>query len=266
MWVRFPPGTVAHQINFPVLRWEHYCLWMTESRREGSEGTRSAPRWRYLIDIIVLVAVTFLLDAVLGAFVSVPMNLEKGFVLDAIGKVLLVGVGCGLVLLRGERLADIGLKRPESWTRTLIIGVGLAAIVFVAIYLSEKAGFRRDLGKFKDVHGNPELAFVAVFYAFIGAGFYEEFTFRGFLMQGLAMLFGGSRSAWIAACVLQGALFGLAHAYQNPLGIGITGTFGILMGLLVLASGRNLWPVIIGHGLFDASRFVLFFFQGQPFG
>ncbi len=44
----------------------------------------------------------------------------------------------------------------------------------------------------------------------IGAGFYEEFTFRGFLMQGLAMLFGGSRGAWIIACVVQGALFGAA--------------------------------------------------------
>jgi uncharacterized protein len=233
---------------------------------EPAEGTRGPGRFRYLVDIIVLVAVTFLLDAFLGAFVQVPIDLEKGFVLDAIVKVLLVGVGCGLVLLRGEKLADIGLKKPENWTRTLIIGVGLAAIVFVAIYLSEKAGFRRDIGKFKDVHGNPELAFVAVFYALIGAGFYEEFTFRGFLMQSLAMLFGGSRGAWIGACVLQGALFGAAHAYQNPLGIAITGTLGILMGLLVLVFGQNLWVVIIGHGVFDASRFVLFYFQGPPTG
>jgi uncharacterized protein len=239
---------------------------MTEGRNEGSEGTRSAPRWRYLVDIIVLLAVTFLLDTVLGAFVSAPMNLEKGFVLDAIGKMLLVAIGCGLVLLRGERLADIGLNRPASWTRTFIIGIGLAAIVFIAMYVSEKAGFRRDLSKFKDVQGNLLLAVLGVFYAFIGAGFYEEFTFRGFLMQGLAMLFGGNRSAWIIACVVQGALFGLGHAYQNPLGIAITGTLGILMGLLVLASGRNLWAVIIGHGLFDASRFVLFYFQGPPTG
>ena len=237
---------------------------MTEGHVEAIEGSRRPRRWRYLIDIIVLLAVTFLLEAALGAFVQVPIDLEKGFVFDAIVKVLLVAVGCGLVLLRGERLADIGLKRPESWTRTLIIGVGLAAIVFIAMYLSEKAGFRRDLSKFKDVQGNPGLAFVAVLYALIGAGFYEEFTFRGFLMQGLAMLFGGSRSAWIAACILQGALFGAGHAYQNPLGIAITGTLGILMGLLVLASGRNLWAVIIGHGLFDASRFVLFYFQGPP--
>src|SRR5215831_10035574 len=239
---------------------------MKETQLEATEGSPEPRRFRYLIDIIVLLAVTFLLDAVLGAFVQVPMNLQSGFVLDAIGKMLLVGVGCGLVLLRGERLADIGVNRPKSWLRTFVIGIGLAAIVFVAMYVSEKAGFRRDLSKFKDVRGNLELAFVGVLYALIGAGLYEEFTFRGFLMQGLAMLFGGSRGAWIAACLAQGALFGLAHAYQNPLGIAITGTLGILMGLLVLASGRNLWLVIIGHGLFDASRFVLFYFQGPPTG
>ena len=239
---------------------------MTESQIEASEGTRAAPRWRYLIDIIVLVAVTFLLDAVLGAFIHVPIDWRKGFVFDAMGKMLLVGVAWGLIRLRGERLADVGLKRPASWMRTFMIGIGFAAIVFIAMYLSEKAGFRRDLSKFKDVQGNLELMLFGVFYAFIGAGFYEEFMFRGFLMQGVAMCFGGSRGAWIAACLLQGALFGVAHAYQNPLGIAITGTLGVLMGLIVLASGRNLWPVIIGHGLFDASRFVLFYFQGPPTG
>jgi len=239
---------------------------MTESHVEPTEGSRKPRRWRYLIDIVALVAVTFVLDAVLSAFIPVPINLQKGFVFDAIGKMLLIGVAWGLIRLRGETLADIGLKRPASWMRTFMIGIGFAAIVFVAMYLSEKAGFRRDLSKFKDVQGNLELAVLGVLYASIGAGFYEEFMFRGFLMQGLAMLFGASRSAWIVACVIQGALFGAAHAYQNALGIAITGTLGILMGLLVLASGRNLWPVIIGHGLFDAGRFVLFYFQGPPTG
>jgi membrane protease YdiL (CAAX protease family) len=240
---------------------------MTGSQVEATEGSRGPRRLRYLIDIVVLVAVTFLLDVVAGAFIRAPASLQRElFVFDAIGKMLLVGVAWGLIRLRGETLADIGLKRPASWMRTLMIGVGLAAIVFIAIYFSEKAGFRRDLSRFKDVQGNLELTLFGVFYAFIGAGFYEEFMFRGFLMQGLAMLFGASRGAWIVACVVQGALFGAAHAYQNPLGIAITGTLGVLMGLLVLASGRNLWPVIIGHGLFDASRFVLFYFQGPAIG
>src|SRR6266496_1964814 len=239
---------------------------MTKSQVEATEGSRRPRRFRYLVDIIVLLAVTFLLDAALGALIPAPINWESGFVFDAIGKMLLVGVAWGLIRLRGERLADIGLKQPASWMRTFMIGIGFAAIVFIVIYFSEKAGFRRDLSKFKDVQGNLELTLFGVFYALIGAGFYEEFMFRGFLMQRLAMLFGASRVAWIVACVVQGALFGAAHAYQNPLGIAITGTLGILMGLLVLASGRNLWPVIIGHGLFDASRFVLFYFQGPPTG
>jgi len=237
---------------------------MAEDLVQPQNNIRALPRFRYLIDIVVLVAVTFLLDAVLGAFIPAPISLQRGFVFDAIGKMLLVGVAWGLIRLRGETLADIGLKRPASWMRTFFIGIGLAAIVFIAMYVSEKAGFRRDLSKFKDVQGNMELALLGVFYAFIGAGFYEEFMFRGFLMQGLAMFFGAGRGAWIVACVVQGALFGAAHAYQNPLGVAITGTLGVLMGLLVLASGRNLWPVIIGHGLFDASRFVLFYFQGPP--
>src|SRR5437016_1712507 len=239
---------------------------MPENQIEHTGGIRGPRRFRYLIDIVVLVAVTFLLDAVLGAFITAPIDWKKGFVFDAMGKMLLVGVAWGLIRLRGERLADIGLKQPTSWMRTFMIGIGFAAIVFIAMYLSERAGFRRDLSKFKDVQGNLELALFGVFYAFIGAGFYEEFMFRGFLMQGLAMLFGSSRGAWIVACIIQGALLGAAHAYQNPLGIVITGTLGVLMGLLVLASGRNLWPVIIGHGLFDASRFVLFYFQGPPTG
>src|SRR5436190_7974791 len=131
---------------------------MTVGQIEATEGTPSPHRWRYLIDIVVLVAVTFLLDALLGALIRVPINLERGFVFDAIGKMLLVGVAWGLIRLRGETLAEIGLRPPPSWIRTFAIGVGLAAIVFIAMYLSEKAGFRRDLSKFKDVQGNLELA------------------------------------------------------------------------------------------------------------
>ena len=214
----------------------------------------------------MLLAVTWLLDAAVEAVVYVPINLQTGLILDAIGKVLLVGAGCGLILLRGERLPDVGLKRPKSWFRTFVIGIAYAALAFIAIYLSEKAGFRRELSRFASVRGNFQLTLVGVVYSFIGAGLYEEFMFRGFLMQALAMCVGGSRNAWIAACIVQAALFGASHAYQNPLGMAITGTLGLLLGILVLGSGRNLWPAIIGHGFYDASRFVLFYFQGPPTG
>src|SRR5438477_11151155 len=238
---------------------------MAKNQIEPAAAARSPRRVRYLIDIVILVAVVFGIE---GAAVAVytPKNMQSGLVFDAAIQMFQVLIACVLIWLRGERLADIGLKQPTNWWKTFLFGIAIAAVVFAGMYISEKAGFRRDLSRFKDVQGNLELAIYGVFYALIGAGFYEEFMFRGFLMQGLAMFFGASRGAWIAACVVQGALFGAAHAYQNPLGIAITGTLGVLMGLLVLASGRNLWPVIIGHGLFDASRFVLFYLEGPPTG
>ena len=238
---------------------------MPGNETEVGTEIRRVPRFRYLIDIIALVAAVIGLEIGLNA-IYVPTTLRSQFVFGGAAQLLVVGIVWLLIRLRGERLADIGLKSPEHWWRTLAIGLVIAAVVFVSMYVSEKAGFRRDLTRFKMVQGNLGLTVYGVFYALVGAGFYEEFLFRGFLMQGVAMLFGGGRGAWIAANVGQAALFGAAHAYQNPLGMAITGTLGALLGFLVLASGRNLWPVIIGHGLYDASRFVLFYFQGPSLG
>ena len=238
---------------------------MTQDQIGSAGASRTPRRFRYLIDIVILVAVVFGIE---GAAVAVytPKNMQSGLVFDAAIQMFQVLIACVLIWLRGERLADIGLKQPTNWWKTFLFGIAIAAVVFAGMYISEKAGFRRDLSRFKDVQGNLELAIYGVFYALIGAGFYEEFMFRGFLMQGFAMLFSGNRGGWIIANVMQAVLFGVSHAYQNPLGMAITGTLALVMGFLVLASGRNLWLVIIGHGLYDANRYVLFYFQGPPTG
>src|SRR5438094_7904676 len=106
---------------------------MMESQVEATEGSRRPRRWHYLIDIVVLVAVTFLLDAVLGAFIPAPIDWKKGFVFDAMAKMLLVGVAWGLIRLRGERLADSGLKQAVRWLGQFMSGVGLAAIGFIGM-------------------------------------------------------------------------------------------------------------------------------------
>jgi len=238
---------------------------MTQDQIGSAGASRTPRRFRYLIDIVILVAVVFGIE---GAAVAVytPKNMQSGLVFDAAIQMFQVLIACVLIWLRGERLADIGLKQPTNWWKTFLFGIVIAAVVFAGMYISEKAGFRRDLSRFKEVQGNLELTIYGVFYALIGAGFYEEFMFRGFLMQGFAMLFSGNRGGWIIANVMQAVLFGVSHAYQNPLGMAITGTLALVMGFLVLASGRNLWLVIIGHGLYDANRFVLFYFQGPPTG
>ena len=236
-----------------------------EDQIETASAARSPRRFRYLIDIVILIAVVFGLEAGAEA-VYTPKSMESGFVFGGAIQMLEIVAACVLIWLRRERLADIGLRSPEGWLRTFGIGISIAALVFAGIYFSEKAGFHRDLSRFSALRGNLELTIYTVFYVLIGAGFYEQFMFRGFLMQGLAMFFGGNRGAWIAACAIQGVLFGASHAYQNPLGMLITGTLGIFLAVLVFACGRNLWAAIIAHGLFDSSRALLFYFQGPPTG
>jgi len=227
--------------------------------------TSTAQQYRYLIDIVILVATVFGLEIAAGAIYT-PKTAQGGYLFGLIIQMLELVVACGLIWFRSERLADIGLKRPKNWRRTVATAISLAAILLIGIYVSEKAGFHRDLSRFAALQGNLVLTLIVVFYVLIGAGFYEEFMFRGFLMQSLAMFFGGSRAAWSVALIIQGILFGASHAYQNPLGMLITGVLGILLGLTVLWSGKNLWIAIIAHGLYDASRSVLFYFYGPPHG
>ena len=143
-------------------------------------------RPRYLIDIVVLIAAVFGLEIVAEANYT-PKTIEAGYVFGLVIQMLEVLVACGLIWLRRERLADIGLRRPHSWLRAVLVGIAVAAVAFVAIYFSEKAGYHRDLSRFRALQGNLGLTLVVVVYVIIGAGFYEEFMYRGFLMQGVAM-------------------------------------------------------------------------------
>src|SRR5438552_4926099 len=84
---------------------------MTKNQIEPAGRIREPSRLRYLIDIVVLVAVTFLLDAVLGAFIHVPIDWRKGFVFDAMGKMLLVGVAWGVDQVARR---DVGRHRAQA--------------------------------------------------------------------------------------------------------------------------------------------------------
>jgi membrane protease YdiL (CAAX protease family) len=83
------------------------------------------------------------------------------------------------------------------------------------------------------------------------AAFGEEIIFRGFILRRLADAFGGGRAAELGALLAQAALFGIGHAYLGPRGVLNAGALGLLAGMCYLINGRNLWPVIVAHGLVD---------------
>ena len=106
-----------------------------ENQIEPAATARSPHRFRYLIDIVVLIAVVFGLELAAEAIYT-PKSMEARYVFGGAIQMLEVLVACGLIWMRRERLADIGLKRAKSWPRTFSISVVIAIVVFVGIYLS----------------------------------------------------------------------------------------------------------------------------------
>lgn len=161
-----------------------------------------------------------------------------------------------LIALKRESLSSVGLAKPASLGRTVVLGLILAAIIFASVVTLEHLGYGKDrLGEIgQELKGNAGLVVQRVVISLLVVGFVEEFIFRGFVMSRLAGIFGGANWAWGLALVAQAALFGAAHGYQQLYGMLLTGAIGLLLGLVYLLSARNLWIPIIGHGVYDAAH------------
>jgi membrane protease YdiL (CAAX protease family) len=95
------------------------------------------------------------------------------------------------------------------------------------------------------------------------AAFGEEMVYRGYLMNRIAGL-RNARGGWIVALVLVSALFGFGHLDQGITGQVENAIDGLLLGVLYLACGRNLWVPIIAHGITDTVDITLLFMGRYP--
>jgi len=172
--------------------------------------------------------------------------------------------------LRGAGWADFGLTRPKSWLRTVLMSLGVALVVFLVVKLLINpilSAFPnlppRDMGMYSYLAGSLPNLIIALVTMLITAAFLEELMWRGYLINRLTDLQGRqTKLAWIIAAVGSAAVFGLAHSFQGPEGMFKTGAIGLVLGLSYLAVGRNLWPLILAHGLIDTLDFVSHYFGG----
>ncbi len=148
---------------------------------------------------------------------------------------------------RGLSWRDVGLAHPTNWRRTLttgvLCGIGMELLeLFVTQPLLVKLfGKMPDLSDLGDLHGNWKLflLFLALTWTLVAFG--EEMVYRGYLMNRVAGLFRNPRTAWTLSLIVVSVVFGLAHIDQ-----GITGQVenminGLLLGVIFLASGCNMW-------------------------
>ncbi len=172
--------------------------------------------------------------------------------------------------LRGIGWGAVGLRRPAHWRDTLLLGIAVGVgFQFFSLYMLEPlivrlTGEPIDLSQFASVKGNVFLLVLFLVLVWTLAAFGEELVYRGYLMNRVAELGGGSSRAWALSLVLVSVLFGVAHSYQGISGVITVIAASLMYGGLYLRSGRNLWVPIIAHGVYDTVAILLAFWGKYP--
>jgi len=172
--------------------------------------------------------------------------------------------------LRKVQWKQIGFTRYRTWATTLVLGVsyGIGLELFDLFgkqpLLTRLLGKPPDLSSFTAVRGNLKFALAMIALIWILAAFGEELVYRGYLMNRIADLGRGTRTAWIVSLFLISALFGFAHYQQGLTGIIEEGSDGLILGLMYLGYRRNLAIPIVAHGVCDTIDIVLLFLGKYP--
>ena len=196
----------------------------------------------------------------------VPAGTYRG-VLSIVGTFIIVIV---ITRFRRESLADLGLRRPRRlWTLPLWVFAIFFSTMVVAgvgqVIVSQLVETQIDLSRFAVLHGNFAMLLAALASVWITAAFFEEIIYRGFLLRNLLEIVGDRKIlATICAILLHAILFGLLHAYQGVVGMVGTGLVAIVFGVFFIAQKRNLWALILVHGLIDTIGVVNFYLNGVP--
>lgn len=83
-------------------------------------------------------------------------------------------------------------------------------------------------------------------------------------MQRVARWLGGTGAAWTTSLLLVSPLFGWVHSEQGVSGAVQESLSGLLLGVLFLATGRNLAVPIVAHGVSNTVAFVLIYLGRYP--
>jgi len=171
--------------------------------------------------------------------------------------------------IRSAGWHTFGLNQPASWIRAGLSGIGFAIFMIMVITLLQELLFlvfpivvSPDLSRFGMLHGNLTNLIFNVVVIWITAGLIEELVWRAYLVNRLTDIFGQTRIASMIAIFCSATLFGIAHFYQGPSGMLLAGVTGLLFGVAFLIRRRNLWPLVIAHGLINMISFINMFFNG----
>jgi CAAX protease family protein len=203
------------------------------------------------------------------AVLVVIAQLRHAIPLDLMVWLSIIAAVC--VLWRGPGWRGVGLNRPASVWRTLAIGIAVGlGYQFFSLYVLEPliahstSGVLPDVSVFRSVVGDRHALAFWTAMSWTRAGFAEEAVYRGWLMLRLAELGLFSRGAWIAALLGSSSAFGAMHFYQGWSGTITAGLTGVVLAIVYLVTGRNLWAAVVAHSVMDTAGFVMIYFGLYP--
>jgi len=147
----------------------------------------------------------------------------------------------------GHSLAELtgrGISARDVFVDLFYGAIGFFAARTAAIALARTLGGPPANTAFLLPHGVPE----SVLWVFVSlsAGVCEEIVFRGYLQRQLAALTGSVA----AGILLQATAFGMSHGYQGLAPMAITGSYGLVLGILAWWRG-NIRACALAHAATD---------------
>lgn len=231
---------------------------------------RPAKPW--LDRIQALIEVFLLSGLVSGFFAILPFSFRaKGSLLltrDArtVALYLLLESGITLVLLvvvlraHRETIRDLGW-RFRQWRFDVVLGLGVVPVLFL-LNMAVGVAFRALLPKYymernplTEIIHTPQELVLFLLSAFIAGGIKEELQ-RAFIITRFRQYLGG---AWLGLLIWSLA-FGAGHYAQGLQGVLAATLFGFLFGLVYLARGSLVAP-ILAHSVYDSAALLGYWFS-----
>jgi membrane protease YdiL (CAAX protease family) len=206
------------------------------------------------------------IELLLGAAIVIGHNVY-GVVPNEVP--ILCVLGLLSIRLRNGGWTAVGLNRPPSWSRTLLIAVVAAALrIVLGEFVIEPLATRiwppiAAPAGVENITGNLRMALLYLLIVWTFAAFGEEIAYRGYLVTRAADMGGRTALAYWAGVVVVAVLFGYGHYYKGPAGLLDSGMAGLVLGAAYMLSGRNLWACVLAHGFIDTFGIVVLFFGWQ---
>ena len=191
-----------------------------------------------------------------------------GAILIYIGYAFSVLIATVVLKQRDSGWGKIGLGRPASWLKTILLGLGTVVIyiVFANILLPVLMQLLPlptfnpgEQSNVDSLYNNFSMLLLYLTAAWTVIPFGEEMLFRAFVMDSLALCFQNRKAQWALALIGSSILFGLAHFSWGVTGVVQTTVMGLVLGAIFLKTGRNLWVTIIAHGIMNTIAFILIY-------